>query len=498
MAVKAESFLVLDTSLAGRISRAWIRAVQPKLDEIIELAEEGNFAEARSQASALDMSGVAARNKKFIELASMSAILFGASDITPPEMSELASKRPEVLDKATDNFIAFIEDGLIEAVRKELHKAITAEEENQLEERDSAAKTQIVQKASRIRELVGNTNLGPKALMKDRAMIGASLHTSRLSQWGFLVEADAKGIVQYQVNEELDNRTCPVCQTMHGSVFTVQEALQRVERLVTVDDPDELKSMAPFPKQTPDAVEELQNLPTEELQARGLDTPPYHPLCRGRVVQTSDPTVQIGEPSSTQVSGPTQRPEQQANPLAVYREIEDDMRLDMTDQQRIALSNYARDTEGDLNNMLRSGGRMDATLAAEARELDKLFSKKGGKTPRNLTTYRGVESLSDTLGNPKVGDIIRDKAFLSTSVGREEAMEFASQAFVPRDPAMLEIFVGKGKKALHFGNIDFDDELELLLSRGAKLRVREVVEEGITVSGRKTTVKGKLIKAELL
>lgn len=109
----------------------------------------------------------------------------------------------------------------------------------------------------------------------------SSLHTSRVSSYGFTAEAFALGITHYKINEQLDARTCPVCREMHGKVFAVKDARNLLDTVVRVTNPDDLKSLQPWPSQSKDNLQRIQEMTTEELVAQGWHVPPFHPRCRG-------------------------------------------------------------------------------------------------------------------------------------------------------------------------------------------------------------------------
>ena len=56
--------------------------------------------------------------------------------------------------------------------------------------------------------------------------LGATLTTSRLVSLGFLSQAMESGHKTYQVDEVLDDRTCPVCMEMNGTQFDVEAAIR--------------------------------------------------------------------------------------------------------------------------------------------------------------------------------------------------------------------------------------------------------------------------------
>lgn len=115
--------------------------------------------------------------------------------------------------------------------------------------------------------------------------IASSLHTSRLSAFGYTAEAKFLGITHYQINEQLDGRTCPVCAVMHGKVFAVQDARNLLDMVIRTQEPTELKSLQPWPSQSATSVALLQTLSPEDLVAAGWHVPPFHPRCRGLLVR---------------------------------------------------------------------------------------------------------------------------------------------------------------------------------------------------------------------
>jgi uncharacterized protein with gpF-like domain len=110
--------------------------------------------------------------------------------------------------------------------------------------------------------------------------IGANLVTSRLAAYGFLAEAKNDGVTEYQMSAVLDERTCAFCESMDGKVFEVSKAFQRVEAVLSMDDPEELKIAAPWPDQSEEGSEEWMDASRDELAAMGYDVGPYHPGCR--------------------------------------------------------------------------------------------------------------------------------------------------------------------------------------------------------------------------
>lgn len=112
----------------------------------------------------------------------------------------------------------------------------------------------------------------------------SQLHTSRLSAFGFCAEAEVMEVQDYQITEQLDNRICPVCEMMHGKVFRVDAARNALISIITEKNPDNLRSMQPWPKQTKANLEKMSRMSAQDFIDANWHIPPYHPWCRGLLV----------------------------------------------------------------------------------------------------------------------------------------------------------------------------------------------------------------------
>ena len=124
----------------------------------------------------------------------------------------------------------------------------------------------------------------------------ASLNSSRLATWGFTAEAEVRGMARYKLTAVLDGRTSKFCRLIDGKIFEVSDARAKVIEALNVQDPEDLKMVQPWPKQTKEALAAYAAMSPEELTALGLHIPPYHPHCRTilRAIQSS-----IGEVKET-------------------------------------------------------------------------------------------------------------------------------------------------------------------------------------------------------
>lgn len=119
--------------------------------------------------------------------------------------------------------------------------------------------------------------------------IASSVQVSRLSAFGFLLEAAEAGIRNYRIDAIMDERTCAVCKQLDGWVFPVEAGMRQAQLIMDTDDIETLKQIAPFYAQNKQAVAELITYATDDWISMGMHLPPYHPLCRCILTPTDAP-----------------------------------------------------------------------------------------------------------------------------------------------------------------------------------------------------------------
>ena len=213
-------------------------------------------------------------------------------------------------------------------------------------------------------EMVGDTHLMPfvsfKDKMRDHTMnqmqLIASLHTSRLSNYGFTAEAKALGMTEYAISEQLDTRICPICKIMHGKRFKVADANNLLKDVFSVQSQGDMRTIQPWPKQDKRSVAALGEMSNEELVAHHWNMPPFHPRCRGILVHVNKVPRIEDTPSFLAAMGKeqpleniiTQPPDTQSNTLG-------------TDIERAAiLSAYATIKTRYLTNPVEHGMGLDS------------------------------------------------------------------------------------------------------------------------------------------
>ncbi len=309
--VSRRTFLALEDSLAIPTFNAWKRDSSPIMQKIADAFERGDTGRAFDMIQELDLGPVAERSTRRARFIGMSAVIFGASEFGDPENTIFANGEvPEVVDRAVEIFKRTLVN-TNEAVQRATRQFLTEKLQDK-----------------RTRKLQGTfaVDLAAKAQAAGSAnvLLASSLHASRLGSWGFTMEAQARGFEFYRVSEQLDARTCPVCRQMHGKVFSIPKAQEKLDRWLGVEDPNELKQIATFPSQSRAGIRNLKAMNTDQLQGAGWDTPPYHPFCRG-VLKKTRRQPEVGEPGALQPGLVTSiRPGRSKLPLDQYAKQFDD------------------------------------------------------------------------------------------------------------------------------------------------------------------------------
>ncbi len=291
MTVRNEAFIDLEMSLTARLFNAWEKSAGESLQLIAQKADAGDFDEAYKMVKSLDLGDTAKSNIKIIRLIGMSAILFGAVEFGKSTSTSFSKKKPpKMLNVAVDTFIKTMSGSATDNIRVRALVLLNQEE--------ARRKARIIQKAEGTDFTKSFVSFMKKAGVTE-FNITSSLHSSRLSSWGYTIEAEATGVTRYRISEVLDNRICPICTTMHGKEFNISSAKKLVEERLSVEDPMDLKTIAPFPKQDKESVALFGKMNDDQLLAAGHIMPPFHPRCRGLLRKgKTEVNVETGEVTS--------------------------------------------------------------------------------------------------------------------------------------------------------------------------------------------------------
>lgn len=327
--------------------------------------------------------------------------------------------------------------------------------------------------------------LGGTKLIND---IAGNLTTSRLVSYGFLAEANMRGVAYYQLQAILDNRTSEVCQRLHGRTFKVEESFQFTEKVLGITEPEQLKMMAPFVKSTKASLHALENLSNEELQSRGIMVPPFHPNCRTLCVRVGEAEIEDAEYTPTTI---TEYNDSLSIPSFEGKEVvfSDWAKKVSPKLKDVAPVEFYQSSEGFiLNNALR---RVNVEAVADQAKkyladhkevlsaLDKATTSY--KFSSDTVVMRGVRTSRYLFGenSPEevIGATFKELGFTSTTANIEMATRWASR-FDDADelPAMIHIKIKKGQSALipHAQTGKHGSEMEFLLPRGLRFKITGV------------------------
>jgi len=110
-------------------------------------------------------------------------------------------------------------------------------------------------------------------------MLTSGLMSSRVATYGFVAEAEHNKQGRYALSAVLDGRTSKFCRMIDGREFDLSTASSKIGTVLSVQDPEDLKTVQPWPDQDDESIAEYEQMSEDELVERGLNIPPFHPWC---------------------------------------------------------------------------------------------------------------------------------------------------------------------------------------------------------------------------
>lgn len=280
-------YVKIEASIPKKILAEW----QPKYNKIysqmLGFIKQSDFDSAYNLIKQLNLKSTIESQRKQIEFALKAASLYGAKNTTKLKSTLFNNKSVKnKFDLFVDNFINTVSDNASLRLQLAANRMI-ANSEN--------IYSKTIKKEERfVEEFVSFENEADNMVK-----LVSSLHTSRMSTWGFTAEADALGMPEYKVTAVLDGRTSDFCsKVINGRVFDVSDAAEFVEQVLAITDPDVLKEVQAWPEQDAESIKKYQEMSNEELVALGLHIPPYHPFCRSMCVPVDKKPRPIIKPIS--------------------------------------------------------------------------------------------------------------------------------------------------------------------------------------------------------
>jgi SPP1 gp7 family putative phage head morphogenesis protein len=120
------------------------------------------------------------------------------------------------------------------------------------------------------------------------------------------------GVTQYEIVNPGDERTCPVCSTMDGKVFSIKQGVDQVANDLNANTPDDVRAAHPWPSVSTINGNEKKGIEpltkpgpqgpedAKKLADKGFALPPYHFRCRCTVdvAEESLSFESLGDPIS--------------------------------------------------------------------------------------------------------------------------------------------------------------------------------------------------------
>ena len=304
MVVKVEAYLDLEASLESLVLPRWKRIQRRVIPQIEKAIEAHDLNKVTQIVDTINTSLLYSGQVKQINTHLKTGLVFGGALVngTALDLEIVLNKDAlNLVPIATNQYKIQLDQAMITVRKRFLQLAIKLEARLTLEEQQEAefnkGDSTNVQKINPI-NLRSALQTGAGNIGGSMISTASSLQMSRMAQYGFTAEASARGITHYVVNEQLDSRICPVCRRMNGKRFEVAPALAKLDTQIRITDPTDLKILAPFPKQSKAAVKDLTEMTPEQLRAKGWDTPPYHPRCRGLLKAVRAPKVSQRQPAN--------------------------------------------------------------------------------------------------------------------------------------------------------------------------------------------------------
>ncbi len=142
---------------------------------------------------------------------------------------------------------------------------------------------------------------------------------------------------------------------------------------------------------------------------------------------------------------------------------------DLPERHFKSLKDYTSQEYAHINDGLRGVRSVSDYTAADIKNIGSIFRKKVVRIQRDSVVYRKVDS-SQLKFNFQKGKVFTEKGYTSTSFSEGITGEFSGDL-------IMEIRVPANSRALPLQYISGSDEIELLLNKGSRFRVIDVIEK---------------------
>lgn len=274
------AYIKLEKALTSKLRGKWTPIALGFYNRIEEAVNAGDFAKAYAIAHTIDCTDLGVRNREYIKYVLLACANYGAAMAAGRSDTFVsAGTHEKFLKGVVDGFIHSIEYNMtIQAVKGAVQSIAKSEA---VYNQETVAKAEVTRFLRPFVEFAEPTD--------SMLQLISSLHSSRVSTWGFTAEADVLGFTEYRLSAVLDGRTSAFCRAINGKVFKVADARKSIVDILSLPNPEDAKNMQPWPSQTKDAIAGYHAMSAEELTDANLHIPPYHPRCRTLLVRSTTP-----------------------------------------------------------------------------------------------------------------------------------------------------------------------------------------------------------------
>lgn len=278
------TYLSLEAALSTKLMKSWAKVYSEKISSLEGLLISGEYGKARELVQDFDLTDLGAKNKQLLTFIYRASVGFGASTLSDSPTAQDSEKTQELVALCVSNTLQYLEHGGSVLWQDRLLQLIAQMESGKV----------AVEKAEKTRYVKPFVSF--KEIADDTTQMATTLHMSRLATWGFCAEAEVTEVSRYKLSAVLDGRTSKFCRWIDGKEFSVEDARKKVLEVLQLQNPDDAKTVQPWPDQSKAGMSELESLTADELVARGLHIPPFHPGCRTLLVPVGGSVGRVGKP----------------------------------------------------------------------------------------------------------------------------------------------------------------------------------------------------------
>lgn len=260
------AYLEVEAALSRKLRLEWRKQLVPWWAQLSTLLAQKKYDEARKHVELLDLGQIGVKFRAYIKYMLWATAVFGA---------KIVAKKPMVAVGQYDAFMGKIADNFVLILKYTVTKRVREAALQLIATREGTVQKAGESKPRYVKEFVSFAKEGDENLQ-----LISSLHSSRLAVWGFSAEAEVRGVLRYRLTAVLDSRTSAFCRMINGKEFLVEDARRSINEVLSVQDPDDVKVLQPWPKQTKAQIASYEDLDAKQLTALNLHIPPFHPGCR--------------------------------------------------------------------------------------------------------------------------------------------------------------------------------------------------------------------------